>query len=161
MGINIHLSISNWRNAHYLPKMKTASRQIYSNLKAAEPQNICSKKVYKSGKGASHRNMTINRWLYFGAPHLLGALIHMLTTTNINGALHLKMPAPFYSYKTLLNKTNIDDTNLLPPWYPYGWLYIFYDTKERFSVYSTLVPVIPLFYRSITIVLFNWNIIQI
>ena len=45
-------------------------------------------KVYKNGKGAEHRNMK-SICLYYGALHLMGALIHILST-NINGITHLK-----------------------------------------------------------------------
>lgn len=38
--------------------------------KAAEPQNICSKKVDKAGKVQRTAILQINMCLYFGAPHL-------------------------------------------------------------------------------------------
>jgi len=65
-----------------------------------------AKRVDKSGKGASHRNINNdninnnNKDLYFGALHLMGALIYM-HSTNINGATHLKNACSKYPYKAL------------------------------------------------------------
>ena len=62
------------RMSHLIFQVKRLYWRIFY-LKTAEPTTICSKEEDKSRLGATHRNITTIRCLYFGALHLLRGLI--------------------------------------------------------------------------------------
>jgi len=62
------------RMSHLIFQVKRLLLSIFY-LKTVEPTTICSKEEDKSRLGATHRNITTIRCLYFGALHLLRGLI--------------------------------------------------------------------------------------